>query len=51
MRNEAKCIEDRAAALAASFFCKVVNLLHMCLFYIIQEHAKVKIIPTVKLLV
>ena len=49
MRNEARCIEDRAAAPAASFFCKVVNLLCMCIFYIIQKHAKVKIIPTIKL--
>lgn len=49
MRNEAGCIEDRAAPLAASFFCKVVNLLRVCIFYIIQKHAQVKIIPTIKL--
>lgn len=51
MRNETRCVEDRAAAPAASFFCKVVDLLHACMFYVIQEHAQVKIIPTIKLLV
>lgn len=49
MRNEPRCVEDRAAAPAASFFCKVVNLLHVCMFYVIQKHAQVKIIPTIKL--
>lgn len=48
MRNEARCIEDRAVAPALSFFCKVVNL-HMFVFHIIQKHVKVKIIPTVKI--
>lgn len=50
MRNEARYryIEERAAAPAARFFCKVLNLLHICIFYIIQRHAKVKIILTIK---
>lgn len=48
MRNEARCIEDRAVAPAPSFFCKVVDLLHVVIFYIIQKHVKVKIIPTIK---
>ena len=49
MRNGARCIEDRAAAPVASFFCKVVNLRRIRIFYIIQKYAKVKIIPTIKL--